>query len=130
MRWQRENLGLKAASELRRELGDFLTEQCEPDEEAHLSAQVIIGELLSNVARHAPGRLSVEIEWEDRRPVLVLNDAGPGFARDVKLPPLTAETGRGLYIVAALAPRFKTDRLESGGMRYTVDLPMIRKRSD
>ena len=130
MLWQRENLDLKAASELRRELGDFLTEQCEPDEEAHLSAQLIIGELLSNVARYASGPLSLEIEWEGRRPVLVLNDAGPGFERELKLPPSTAETGRGLYIVGTLAPRFHTDRLESGGTRFIVDLPTIRKLSD
>jgi anti-sigma regulatory factor (Ser/Thr protein kinase) len=80
------------------------------DDECH-DAEVVFGELISNVVRHAPGPIEVRLEMHDRTPVLNVLDAGPGFLRVATVPvDLMSEGGRGLSVVSTLTEEFNVIR--------------------
>ena len=68
-------------------------------------AEVVFGELVANVVRHAPGPIEVELAWDATTPVLLVRDRGPAFAPAAFTLPADAlaEGGRGLYLVATEA---------------------------
>ena len=86
------------------------------------SAEMVFGELVANVARHAPGPISVEVEWQGENAVVHVIDRGPPFELVSSLPdsPLS-ENGRGLYIVSR-AGRMSVERLNGFGNHVTVTL--------
>ena len=43
------------------------------------AAELIFGELLGNVVRHAPGLVEITLDWTAELPVLHVLDNGPGF---------------------------------------------------
>ncbi|MDP9017145.1 MAG: PAS domain-containing protein, partial [Candidatus Eremiobacteraeota bacterium] len=43
-------------------------------------AELIFGELIGNVVKHAPGIIDVCMEWTDSQPVLHVMDRGPGYS--------------------------------------------------
>lgn len=66
-------------------------------------AELVIGELLGNVARHSPGPFCAEILWDpDRHPVIAVHDGGRCFEFDDNDAARYAESGRGLTIVQKL----------------------------
>ncbi len=81
------------------------------------AAEVIFGELLGNVVRHAPGPIEIVLEWDrERAPVLHVLDRGPGFVLAPRLPSdLLAERGRGLFIVWSLAEELNVTKRPNGG---------------
>lgn len=91
-------------------------------------AEMIYGELIGNVARHAPGPLTVDLHWDDVCPVLVVHDVGGAFSPHAALPadPL-AESGRGLYIVRTLAKAFRVADVPDAGSEVAVVLPVTRR---
>ncbi|HTW85083.1 MAG TPA: ATP-binding protein [Candidatus Sulfotelmatobacter sp.] len=92
------------------------------------SAELIVGELLSNVARHAPGRALLSMDWRGRRPILYVLDEGSGFraAPATTLDTPTAESGRGLALVKALAVKMAFGNHVRGGAYVSVVLPVCR----
>jgi anti-sigma regulatory factor (Ser/Thr protein kinase) len=68
-----------------------------------LAAEVIYGELVANVIRHANGRIRIALEWISIHPVLKVRDYGNGFRHSFELPHDMSETGRGLHMVRSLA---------------------------
>lgn len=72
--------------------------------------ELVFGELLGNVARHAPGAVEVSIRWEDLGARLEVWDHGPGYELNVALPKVWSESGRGLFIVAACADDLRVER--------------------
>lgn len=85
-------------------------------------AAVVIAELLGNVLRHAPGPARVALEWDGDRPVLTVEDAGPGFDLVHHVPGPGAESGRGLHLVAGLADHLDVARGPLGGACVRVRL--------
>lgn len=82
------------------------------------AAELVFGELVGNAARHAPGTIDVELSWDDRStPVLHVVDEGPGFEAEATLPPLDAESGRGLYLVRHLTRAFTVTIVPERGAR-------------
>jgi PAS domain S-box-containing protein len=79
------------------------------------AAELVFGELVGNAVRHAPGFVDVELTWEDDTPVLHVIDDGPGYVPRTDLPDQDAESGRGLYIVAALTREFTVTQLARRG---------------
>ena len=81
------------------------------------AAEVIFGELLGNVVRHAPGPIEIVVEWDpERAPVLHVLDRGPGFVLAPRLPSdVLAERGRGLFIVWSLAEELNVTKRPDGG---------------
>ena len=89
-------------------------------------AELVLGELIGNVVRHAPGTVDIEVEWRGDAPVLHVLDRGPGYDRTGTLPPSLSETGRGLYLVATLTREFTVTRLPGYGSHARAVLPIDR----
>lgn len=127
MCWTRDGIDAAIASALRREIQAYLAAYA-PDDANLGTAALIVGELLANVVRHAPGPFCVTLDWRQEEPVLIVHDTGPGFALETQPATDNAEAGRGLYIVSYLAQHLTADRLPSGGMRIAATLPVARRR--
>ncbi|HYW54955.1 MAG TPA: ATP-binding protein [Dongiaceae bacterium] len=107
----------------------YLAAQVVPDSDLY-GAELIFGELLGNVARHAPGAIDVKLRWNGPVAILEVADEGPGYTvEDVHLPGDFAESRRGLFLISA----FGTDlsvRRQDGRTTTTVRLPVTRRRKD
>jgi anti-sigma regulatory factor (Ser/Thr protein kinase) len=70
----------------------------------YTACEMIFGELVGNVVRHAPGQIRILLDWTGDEALLYVEDGGASFNFNPHLPldPL-AESGRGLYLVSALA---------------------------
>jgi PAS domain S-box-containing protein len=92
----------------------------------YAGAELVFGELIGNVVRHAPGTVDIEVEWRGDAPVLHVLDRGPGYERAEALPPTLSETGRGLYLVSTLTREFTVTRLPGYGSHARAVLPIDR----
>ncbi|MGD0472798.1 MAG: PAS domain S-box protein [Candidatus Velthaea sp.] len=92
----------------------------------YAGAELVFGELIGNVVRHAPGTVDIEVEWRGDAPVLHILDRGPGYDRSAALPPSLSETGRGLYLVSTLTREFTVTRLPGYGSHARAVLPIDR----
>jgi HD-GYP domain-containing protein (c-di-GMP phosphodiesterase class II) len=88
------------------------------------AAEVIFGELTSNVVQHAPGPLTARVYWLNGSAVLEVWDNGPGYAPHVSFPDSDSESHRGLILVAALGGHLQVDRRE-GRTVTSVVLPVV-----
>lgn len=90
-------------------------------------AELIFGELLGNVARHAPGAIDVRLRWNGVRAILEVADDGPGYTvDDVRLPGELVESCRGLYLVASFGHDLAVRR-HAGRTTTTITLPVTRR---
>jgi anti-sigma regulatory factor (Ser/Thr protein kinase) len=69
------------------------------------AAELVLGELISNVVRYAPGLAHIQADFDERGVTIAVQDSGNGFS---PAPPqretdLLTESGRGLAIVSRLA---------------------------
>ena len=94
-------------------------------DEADLNAcELIFSELVGNALRYAPGRLSLALSADERGFWFHVMDEGPGFDRVPSLPAdIWSESGRGLFLVAALAQELHVQRLAVYGTYIKVLLP-------
>ncbi|MFN2461996.1 MAG: ATP-binding protein [Candidatus Velthaea sp.] len=116
------------AHNARRIFGRYLTAQADPESDVY-AAELIFGELVANVARHAPGPIRVRLRWNGYDgATLIVEDSGAGYAFDARLPDALAEDHRGLYIVAKLADTVAVQRTSDGCMT-SVGLPARRRRA-
>lgn len=91
------------------------------------SAELVVGELLSNAARHAGGHVCIELGLEGGHAQISVHDTSPVFSLDFsRLPDTFSESGRGLFIISELARRVAVIHREGFGKRVTVtlDLPV------
>jgi len=87
------------------------------------SAELILAELIGNLARYAPGEAELLLEWNGHQPVLHVRDRGPGFEFAAKLPPdIYSESGRGLFMISSFALDFQVTRRLDGGSHARVVL--------
>lgn len=121
---------VEAASELRRQIGEYLRRHA-ADASASDDAELVVAELLSNAVRHALGPVWVSLTWSGPRPVLTVTDMGAGFELDHPPRDATpwAESGRGLRMVSKLAPRLDAAARASGGSRVSAELPVLRQET-
>lgn len=124
--WFFDSSDAEAASRLRHEISASL-ERRGGDVADIFAAGIIIGEIIGNVYRYAPGPLRVQMDWSSRNPVLHVIDYGLGFTFAPRLPvdPL-AERGRGLYIVQKMALEFNVDKVIGGGSHARAVLRLGR----
>lgn len=93
------------------------------------AAEIVLGELLGNVVRHAPGPVEVLVDWAHPVPVVHVLDEGPGFLFAPRLPrDVFAESGRGLFIVGALTDDFNVTPRRRGGSHGRAALALRRQR--
>jgi anti-sigma regulatory factor (Ser/Thr protein kinase) len=90
------------------------------------AAELIFGELLGNVVRHAPGLVEIRLDWTGELPVLHVLDNGPGFrsrrARERLPVDDLSENGRGLFIVNACAAKFSVRNRKGRGTHASAVL--------
>jgi anti-sigma regulatory factor (Ser/Thr protein kinase) len=128
MKWSFQSIEANGAYEVRHDMLRYL--EARAAEGSDLPAALLIfGELVANVVRHAPGPIAVDLFWEDGYGVLRVVDSGPGFDWNgrAELPESLAESGRGLYIVHAVAAKFRVRKLPGGGTEATAWLPVSLK---
>ena len=95
----------------------YLQGQVQPESDL-FAVELVFGELIGNVARHAPGPVEVHVLWEGEGARLEVWDHGPGYEMQVALPEDTMDqTHRGLFIVASLASGLSVER--RGGQTVT-----------
>lgn len=74
------------------------------DVEQLAAVELVLGELIGNVARHSPGLCEVSVEQQAMHTVLRVNDSGKPFTpQNPESVDLLAESGRGLFIVRSIA---------------------------
>jgi anti-sigma regulatory factor (Ser/Thr protein kinase) len=114
-RWRYEKIDSEVSHDLRERLRLTL-DKYGFGQESQERAELVLGELLGNIVRHAPGEFEVILDLTSLAPVLHVIDEGPGFVRAPMLPgDLLSETGRGLYIVSELTDEFSVSRGPNGG---------------
>ncbi len=126
MEWALDGAGAEAVGALRREIMAYLRRHAEPDSD-FAGAEIVVAELLVNAFQHAPGPAWVSASWSRERPRLEVHDLGPGFALDPELPQPESESGRGLFLVNAIADDVKLAAKPRQGSKMTVTLPVRRR---
>ena len=122
--WAFDAENAQAAHEARSQLIAYLRDRVPPSADL-AGAELVFGELVGNVVRHAPGPIEVVVEWNGAQPVLHVIDRGRGFLRDPSLPPdVLSESGRGLYIVSQLSGGLGVERIAGYGNHVSAVLQL------
>jgi len=114
-RWTFDVVDAGRAAEVRREYIARLRDAGLTKRELH-AAELVFGELIGNVYRHARGPVDVMLDVSGTVAVLHVLDNGKGFQFRPRLPidPM-AERGRGLFLVKRFADEFSMERRRTGG---------------
>jgi anti-sigma regulatory factor (Ser/Thr protein kinase) len=125
--WSYDSRNPLSAHTLRTEITHFIRSLA-PSEDELFGTELIIGEALANTVEHAPGSVSVDIDWTDAYPVVIVSDAGPGLSRLVTTLPADPlnENGRGLFLIASLARDVQIEAQPGMGTRMRIVLPTKR----
>jgi anti-sigma regulatory factor (Ser/Thr protein kinase) len=125
--WELDVLDAVVAQQVRREFASELRGKGALQIDVE-NAEIVLGELLGNTVRYAPGRVDIVADWSGRAPVLHVLDRGPGFHHIAMLPPdLYSESGRGLFIVSALTQDFRVSRRDGGGSHARAVLTLTNR---
>ncbi len=126
MHWSFDAREARTSQDVRGVYAQYLRELAEDGADV-AAAELVFGELLSNVVRHAPGPVEIELEWTATRPVLHVLDRGNGFERTMELPrDQLSENGRGLYIINGLTEEFTVTKLPGYGTHARAVLSINR----
>lgn len=126
-RWVFEAVDAASAQGARVAFSRYIARTCSPDSD-FVGCEIIFGELIGNVVRHAPGPVEIILQWSGDRATLHVYDRGPGFPyRGAHLPDTYSEGGRGIYIVNELGRDVRIESLTEG-THVAVELP-VRLRS-
>lgn len=128
MHWTFDARDPRSARDVRDLFVGYLRAKGRDDADYH-GAELVFGELIGNVARHASGVAEVEIEWRGDAPVLHVLDRGPGYDHNDALPAFYSESGRGLYLVNAFTREFTVTRLPGYGTHVRAVLAIERQSS-
>ncbi len=127
IRWSFDAENAKAAQDARGEFVSYLRTVAQ-DCDAIQTAELVFGELVGNVVRHAPGAIDIDVEWTNGAPTLHVLDRGPAFKPSLHLPDdLLSESGRGLFIVRRLSKAFDVEYVPGYGNHVRVELTLRRK---
>ena len=99
--------------------------ECRGTESDDAAPQIVFGELVANVVRHAPGPIEITLAVDGAYAVLTVADTGSGFAYAPALPrdPLR-ESGRGLFIISRYAREICVTHKPGGGTSVRAVLPL------
>jgi PAS domain S-box-containing protein len=125
-RWAFDAENARAAQDARGEFVQYLREHVD-DCDSINAAELVFGELIGNVVRHAPGAIDIDLDWSREQPVLHVIDRGRAFEPGRVLPadPLS-ESGRGLYIVRRLTSDLRVEHVPGYGNHVMAELPLRR----
>lgn len=116
----------RAANDARRSFIGHLRTEASPRSEFD-AAEVIFGELVANVVRHAPGPIDIALEWVDGFAILHVTDRGNGFTfQPRRRADIFMEAGRGLWLVDQFGGTIEVERIAGYGTHVRVALPVQR----
>jgi serine phosphatase RsbU (regulator of sigma subunit)/anti-sigma regulatory factor (Ser/Thr protein kinase) len=124
MRWTIDARSERSTRRIKRALLWQLGEMT--DDDAQLPAvELIVNELLGNVARHTPGPAEVELEWSGETAIVRICDRGRPFQlrNGERRIDLLAEDGRGLFLARSVA-RDLTVEWTGDGNCVSATLPL------
>jgi len=123
-RWSFDISDFKAASRLRLRVMEWLRTGAGLRGDFY-AAELILGELLGNVARHTPGAIVIEADLSGAVLMLTVSDNGPGFKYEPQatLGDILREDGRGMYLISQMAKRVEV-RCDARGSTVRVELPL------
>lgn len=124
--WSLVTADAREATRARIAVRAFLIERADAAKSDLDAAELIVGELVANVIRHAPGAIGIHVCWKDQEAVLVVTDRGPGVPAVRCVPDRGATSGRGLFLIQALARTVEIDAVPGHGSRIIVHLPVYR----
>lgn len=116
-RWHLDASDAAAATALRMKSTGSLAHKDFSSEDI-ANAELVFGELIGNVVRHTRGNCQVDIVIDHGGPRTVLHvlDSGAGFSYVSRLvPDPYCESGRGLFLIAAMTADFQVDQRSDGG---------------
>jgi anti-sigma regulatory factor (Ser/Thr protein kinase) len=129
-RWQFEASDARAAYTMRDDYLRSLSRACSLTSDDRSACSLIFAELIGNAVRHAPGPISVSLEFRGKDAVLHVIDKGRGFTYEPALPSTVwAESGRGLYLISMLAKHVRVEPVPGLGSHVIVTLPISCKDS-
>jgi len=116
-----------SAHSSRHELMSFIRRLATSNDDL-FSVELIFGEILANTVKHAPGLVSVDIDWGGAHPLVTIVDSGPGLLRFAPMLPHNrlSENGRGLFLIKTLAQDVRVESTPSYGTKMTMTLPIRR----
>ncbi|MFN2460538.1 MAG: SpoIIE family protein phosphatase [Candidatus Velthaea sp.] len=110
---------------IKRHLIGSIADAAAPSDDELRTCETIISELIGNAVRHAPGPLSISLSVEQSGVFVHVIDEGPGFDLELALPEdVWSESGRGLFLISALARGISASRLPGYGSYVCVRLPV------
>lgn len=123
-RWSFDVSDYEAATDLRHRVMNVLRADQRLSGD-YAAVELILGELLGNVARHTPGSIVVDFRVLAGRAFISVSDEGPGIGDVSRALPVDAlsESGRGMFLIAALA-RDLDVRCSRAGTTVRVELPL------
>jgi anti-sigma regulatory factor (Ser/Thr protein kinase) len=124
MRWTIDARSERSTRRIKRALLWQLGEMT--DDDAQLpAAELIVNELLGNVARHTPGPAEVELEWNGETAIVRVCDRGRPFEvrNGAGRIELLAEDGRGLFLARSVALDLTVERAGDGNC-VSATLPL------
>ncbi len=123
--WHFEAANAVDARAVRPQFVEHLRFLCTPTSDIP-AAEIVFGELVSNVIRHAPGPIQIMAKTSYNGFVtLCVWDQGDGFTLQPRLPDRLSEGGRGLYIILSLCRNVTVHRTAEGPNEVCVVLPVI-----
>lgn len=117
-----DTAALRVAS-VRREIVRHLHEIGAPDSDFS-AAELIVGELIANVTRHAPGLFDVRVGMDGGYAFFEVRDRGSGFTIPTSPRSPLESTGHGLHLVCALARKVSVRHVPGEGTTVYVELPV------
>ncbi len=112
-----------AVREARRTLASALGDAADA---AMTAPELVLGELIGNVTRYAPGAVDLLMYVDDDAVSISVTDGGAGFSLGAARAPNDplAESGRGLCIVQACARSVDVTLVPGGGCCVTAVVPL------
>ena len=123
--WSLVTADARKATGARSAIRQFLAEQADASSDLD-AVEVIVGELVSNVVRHAPGPIGIHCFWDDDDAILIVSDRGPGVPMLRPVPHTEATEGRGFFLIQSLALGMEIAGAPENGTRVCVHLPVRR----
>ena len=116
-----------SAGNARRELADYLR-SIAIDSNSVYEAELVLGEILANTVEHSPGVVTIEIDWSDECPRMIVCDQGTGWPHLEPTWPLDpmCERGRGIPLIKALASDVAIGHNPQGDAFISCTLPVQR----
>jgi anti-sigma regulatory factor (Ser/Thr protein kinase) len=127
LEWSFDTQDELAARAARRDFARHVSYAYGADADA-MAAEIVLGELISNAVRYAPGRTKVQADFDPHGVTVAVRDSGKGFSPGARSEPrgLLGESGRGLAIVLRLAQALEVKCREDDGCCVRARLEVRR----